>query len=251
MSKLHWDQEGDRLYETGVDRGVLYLKNTSGNKYAAGEAWNGLTGVTENPEGAEANDQYADNMKYISLISEENWKAAIKAFTYPDNFNLCMGNYSPNDITNGYAFVGQQSRRKFGMSWRSLIGNDVLGDQYSYKIHIAYGLSVSPSEFDHATTNDSPEATEFSWDASSIPVSTDKTIWINGGTTEGTNDRSLKALSHITIVRKKGVNDAMITALENKLYGTDASGGTPGTAPYLPTLDEIIGFLKTHGTWPS
>lgn len=245
MSRLYWDEEGERLYETGVDRGVLYIKNNSGSKYGNGVAWNGLTGVTENPEGAEANDQYADNIKYISLISEENWKATIKAFTYPDEFNTCMGLAGAASLTKGTMLMGQQVRSKFGFSWRSLVGNDVVGDQFSYKIHLAYGLTVSPTEFDHATTNDSPEATEFSWDSSSIPVlPKDNTIWINGGKVAGVNDKKIKALSHIVILKKTGVNDTLITALENKLYGT------VNTSAYLPTLDELIYFLKNH-SWPA
>lgn len=231
MARLEWDAEGERLYETGVDRGVLYTLGNS--SYNTGVAWNGLTSVTESPEGADANDIYADNLKYLSMISEENWKGTIKAYTYPNAFNACMGNGS---IAAAKAFFGQQTRTKFGFSWRSLWGNDLLGDKFGYKLHLAWGLTASPSEMDHATKNDSPEAQEFSWEISSIPASTTEKIYMGGTATA--NQVILKPVAHVVILStcKK------ISAIEEKLYGGSSSSAT------LPTLTSLITFLKT-GSW--
>ncbi len=245
MAKIAWDEDGKRLYETGVDHGVLYLleSDNQGNvSYGDAIPWNGLTGVTESPDGADANDIYADNMKYLSLISKENWKGTIKAYTYPLDFNKCMGQ---EVIPNKKSFFGQQARTKFGFSWRSLVGNDVVGDQYGYKLHIAYGLSAAPTEMDHATTNDSPEAQEFSWEISSIPASTTTKIHADGTTTTGTMVE-LAAVAHITILSTCSV----IEDIEAKLYGTDDSevGADDGTTGTLPTLGELITFLNT-GSW--
>lgn len=249
---LTWDGTGDRLYETGVDRGVYYAMNDSG-KYGDAVAWNGLTGVTESPDGADANDIYADNIKYLSLISKENWKGTIKAYTYPVEFNACMGQV---DIPDAFAYFGQQSRSKFGFSWRSLVGNDVKGDKYSYKLHIAYGLSAAPTEMDHATENDSPEAQEFSWEISSIPPTSGLKIYTNGDKTSA-NEKLLAAVAHVTIYKTVGTNTnaALVTAIENKLYGTDdsAPGEGDGTTGTLPSLESLINFLRTWngstGTW--
>jgi len=254
MSMLTWDGTGDRLYETGVDRGVYYAMNDSG-KYGDAVAWNGLTGVTESPDGADANDIYADNIKYLSLISKENWKGTIKAYTYPVEFNACMGQV---DIPDAFAYFGQQSRSKFGFSWRSLVGNDVKGDKYSYKLHIAYGLSAAPTEMDHATENDSPEAQEFSWEISSIPPTSGLKIYTNGDKTSA-NEKLLAAVAHVTIYKTVGTNSnaALVTAIENKLYGTDdsAPGEGDGTTGTLPSLESLINFLRTWngstGTWLS
>ena len=254
MSMLTWDGTGDRLYETGVDRGVYYAMNDSG-KYGDAVAWNGLTGVTESPDGADANDIYADNIKYLSLISKENWKGTIKAYTYPVEFNACMGQV---DIPDAFAYFGQQSRSKFGFSWRSLVGNDVKGDKYSYKLHIAYGLSAAPTEMDHATENDSPEAQEFSWEISSIPPTAGLKIYTNGDKSSA-NEKLLAAVAHVTIYKTVGTNNnaALVTAIENKLYGTDESepGAGDGTTGTLPSLESLINFLRTwngsSGTWLS
>ena len=251
---LTWDGTGDRLYETGVDRGVYYAMNDSG-KYGDAVAWNGLTGVTESPDGADANDIYADNIKYLSLISKENWKGTIKAYTYPVEFNACMGQV---DIPDAFAYFGQQSRSKFGFSWRSLVGNDVKGDKYSYKLHIAYGLSAAPTEMDHATENDSPEAQEFSWEISSIPPTAGLKIYTNGDKSSA-NEKLLAAVAHVTIYKTVGTNNnaALVTAIENKLYGTDESepGAGDGTTGTLPSLESLINFLRTwngsSGTWLS
>lgn len=215
MALLHWDESGQRLYETGVDKVVLYPM-LANNTYGKGIAWNGVTGVTENPEGAEANDIYADNIKYLSLISAENWKASLKAYNSPIEFAPMQGEleYNNNSGIRG-VFFGQQKRKKFAISWRSLVGNDSLGDAYAYKIHIAYGLSAAPSERDHATVNDSPEATEFSWELSSIPVAVNKKFRIDG------KDQDIKPVSHI--VFNSYDNSTVIGKLENLLYGTQNS----------------------------
>ena len=248
-NRLTWDGEGERLYETGVDRGVLYL--LADNGYGDAVAWNGLTGVTESPDGADANDIYADNIKYLSLISKENWKGTIKAYTYPVDFNKCMGQETK---ANSFMYFGQQSRTKFGFSWRSLVGNDIVGDKYSYKLHIAYGLSAAPTEMDHATTNDSPEAQEFSWEISSIPPTSGTKIYTGGGKTSD-YEKLLDAVAHITIYKTED-NAALVEAIEDKLYGTDDSevGAGDGTTGTLPTLNQVIGFLRSwdgsSGTWP-
>jgi len=255
MAMLTWDGTGDRLYETGVDRGVYYAMDDDGN-YGDAVAWNGLTGVTESPDGADANDIYADNIKYLSLISKENWKGTIKAYTYPVEFNACMGQV---DIPDAFAYFGQQTRTKFGFSWRSLVGNDVKGDKYSYKLHIAYGLSAAPTEMDHATENDSPEAQEFSWEISSIPPTSGIKIYTGGGK-QTANEKLLAAVAHITIYKTVGTgnNSKLVEEIEKKLYGTDdsAPGEGDGTTGTLPTLNQLIGFLKSWspstgtGTWP-
>ena len=210
MAKLTWDAAADRIYETGVDQVVLFPMTgdtVSGmdTDYDEGKAWNGVTGITENPEGADANDIYADNMKYLSLISVENWKATIKAYTWPREFNACQGELEYNDGTHMGLFFGQQDHMKFGLAWRTIVGNAVKGDSYGYKLHVAYGLTAAPSEKDHATVNDSPEATEFSWE--------------------------LAPTSHSVVAST--TNSAGDTALENALFGTLS------TAPYLPTPDAL------------
>lgn len=242
MAALNWDADGERLFETGVDRGALYIMN-SDSSYGTGEAWNGLTGVTESPEGADANDIYADNIKYLSLISKEDWKCTIKAYTYPEVFNACMGNVKASGIK---AFIGQQSRKKFAFSWRSLIGNDAVGDKFAYKLHLAWGLSAAPSEMDHATQNDSPEAQEFSWEVSSIPPQTSEKIYLDGGRTK---EMAIQPCAHVFITSKiiipgqDPIPNPLCSAVEDKLYGK-----TNGT-PTMPSLTDLIKFCKT-GTWP-
>lgn len=164
MAKLTWDATGERFFETGVDRGVLYIP-TSG-VYDTGVAWNGLTAVTESPSGAEASPQYADNIKYLNLISAEEFACTIEAFTYPVEFGVCDGTASP---TEGL-ILGQQERKQFGFSYRTKLGNDVDGDSYGYKIHLVYGCLAAPTEKAYATVNDSPEATPFSWEITTTPV---------------------------------------------------------------------------------
>lgn len=163
--KLEWDKDGERLFETGVDRGVLFVQDTTG-AYPKGEAWNGLTGVTESPSGAEPTAMWADNMKYAELMSAEEFKATIEAYMYPDGFAACNGETSPvKGVT-----INQQKRKKFGFSYRSLIGSDTEGEDHGYIIHLVYGCLAAPSEKSRKTVNDSPEAITMSWEVSTTPV---------------------------------------------------------------------------------
>jgi len=231
MARLTWDATGDRLYETGIDRVVLFPMGSDGT-YGNGIAWNGVTGITESPEGAEANDIYADNIKYLSLISAENWKGTIKAYTYPKEFNKCQGEYEYNDGTYSGVFFGQQTHAKFGLAWRTIVGNDSEGDAYGYKLHVAYGLTAAPSEKDHATVNDSPEATEFSWEISSIPAAFTKTFT---GDTE-----LLKPVSHFVVESKN--NADVYGAIEDLLFGTDDDNAS------LPTPDDLVDIIEDDYT---
>lgn len=236
---LSWDEDGDRLYETGVDHVVLYpmVKDAETGKYVYGDgvAWNGVTGITESPEGAEANDIYADNMKYLSLISKENWKGTIKAYTYPDEFNRCQGMIPYNALNAFRGYFGQQVRTKFALCWRSLWGNDTVGDSFGYKIHLAYGLTAAPSEMEHATVNDSPEATEFSWEISSVPPTVDEEI--KQGTSATTK---LDPVSHITILHTCSKIDDIL----DYLYGTDGGSGVDPTTAKILTPDDLIKFIE-------
>lgn len=194
---LVWDKIGDRFYETGVDRGVLYLPNATG-VYDTGFAWNGLVSVTESPSGAEANPQYADNIKYLNLVSVEMFGGTIEAFTYPEEFGICDGTVSPSIGV----YVGQQNRRTFGLSYRTQKGNDLLGNDLGYKLHLAYGCLAAPTEKAYSTINDSPEPITFSWEFSTTPVSVP----------------GLKPTSLLTIDSTQ-VDDAALLALEEVLYG--------------------------------
>ncbi len=212
MAELVWDETGKRLYETGVDHGVLYLPNSQG-AYVDGVAWNGLTSVSEAPSGAEPNAQYADNIKYLNLFSAEEFGATVEAFTYPDEFAQFDGLGTP---TPGVV-VGQQARRSFGLSYRSKVGNDIDGDDYGYKLHLIYGCSASPSEKAYNTINDSPEAITFSWEITTNPVAVP----------------GLKPTSVITVDSTK-VSATTLAALEQILYG-DA-----GVDPALPLPGTVI-----------
>ena len=216
MTKLVWDQVGQRFYETGVDRGVLYLPNSQG-VYDTGHAWNGLTAVTESPSGAESNPQYADNIKYLNLVSAEEFNGTIEAFTYPDAFAACDGTATP---VAGVS-VGQQARKTFGLSYRTRIGNDVDGTDHGYKLHLIYGALAAPSEKAYNTINDSPEAITFSWEISTTPVDAGE---------------ELKPTATLTIDSTK-VSKARLTALEEALYGT------VGTDPRLPLPTEVFEML--------
>ena len=250
MAALVWDADNERLFETGVDHVVLYLMNDDGT-YAEGVAWNGVTGITESPEGADANDIYADNIKYLSLISKEDWKGTIKAYTYPKEFNQCMGNFGVGSTSSALGFkahIGQQKRKKFALSWRTRLGNDTLGDSFAYKIHIAWGLSAAPSEMDHATQNDSPEAQEFSWEISSIPPQTSEKIPYDGTTTIA-NKIAIQPCAHVFVASKIVTFDQVtdldnedLPALEAYLYGTNESivGEGDDTPAKVPTLTELI-----------
>jgi hypothetical protein len=216
MVALLWDQTGERFYETGVDHGVLYIPDAMG-VYDTGVAWNGLTGVTETPSGAEPSAQYADNIKYLNILSAEEFGITIEAFTYPPEFMECDGSATPSVGV----VVGQQNRKSFGLSYRTKIGNDVEGDSLGYRLHLVYGCTASPSEKAYATINDSPEAVTFSWEV----------------TTTGAPVTGMKPTSLITIDSTL-VAPADLTALETLLYG-DAVG----TAS-LPTPDEVIDLFS-------
>ena len=217
--RIVWDATGERLYETGVDHGVLYILDSDGT-YKNGVAWNGLSAVTESPSGAEATAVWADNIKYLNLMSAEEFGATIEAYTYPDQFGQCDGTA---ELVEGVT-VGQQSRKTFGLCYRTRIGNDVDGDQHGYKLHIIYGALASPSEKGYQTVSDSPEAISFSWEVTTTPV----------------NVSGMSATASLVIDSTKS-NSEKLTALENILYGTDAGeGGTPAaTSPRLPLPDEI------------
>lgn len=220
---ITWDEMIDRKYETGIDRGVLYLYDTSvqsGTPYVNGIAWSGLTGFTESPEGAEATDLYADNIKYLSLLSAENLKGTLEAYTYPDEFMECDGSAALD--ASKAVFAGQQDRKMFGFCYRTNVG-DASGET-KYKIHIIYGAKASPSEKAYATINDSPSAITFSWSISTTPV----------------NVAGKKPTASITIDCSKLSADK-VTALENALYGTDSTAGK------LLLPDEIVALLAANG----
>lgn len=216
MAEITWDNPGDRVFETGVDHGVLYIPDAAGI-YNTGFAWNGLISVTESPSGAEPSPQYADNIKYLNLISAEEFGATIEAFTYPEEFEQCDGTAIP---TPGVS-VGQQTRKAFGLSYRTLIGNDVDGTDYGYKLHLIYGAMAAPSERAYGTVNDSPEAITFSWEVTTTPVSVP----------------GLKNSASITIDSTK-VDATALAALEDALYGT------VGSDPRLPLPEEVIAFFS-------
>lgn len=222
MTKLLWDQTGERRYETGVDQGVLYIPTNGVYGPGSGTAWNGLTTVTESPSGAEANAIYADNMKYLNLISVEEFGGTIEAYTYPDAFAQCDGSLVPSTGVS----IGQQTRKAFGLSYRTRVGNDVSGSDYGYKLHLVYGANASPSEKAYATINDSPEAITLSWEFTTTPVTVATTI---GGVTP-------KPTAILTIDSTK-VLAANLLALEQALYGT------PGADARLPLPDEVIGMF--------
>lgn len=212
MARLTWDDAGKHIYETGVDRGVLYPMAANGETYAAGVAWNGLISVTESPSGGEANPIYADNIKYLNLYSAEEFGATIEAYTAPDEWAECDGQ---KQAVAGVTLSGQK-RKTFGLCFRSRIGNDTQKDSYGYKLHLIYNATASPSERQYQTVNDSPEAITFSWEITTTPVEI--------------ND-NFAPTSHIVIDSTKA-DSTKLTALEALLYGgdnTDASLPTPAT----------------------
>lgn len=227
MSRLTWDNTGERFYETGVKQGVLYPIQSDG-KYSKGVAWNGLTAVTESPSGAEATALYADDIKYLNLISNEEFGATIEAYTYPDEFAECDGSAA---LADG-VMLGQQKRKTFGLCYKTTIGNDVDGNDYGYKLHLIYGCLAAPSEKAYATINDSPEAITFSWEVSTTPVNV-----------KAANGKSFKPTSQITIDSTKIASEkkAKLTELEDILYGKDGTGDeeTGATVARLPLPDEI------------
>lgn len=223
MAKLVWDADSTRLYETGVDHGVLYVKQTDGT-YPNGVAWNGLTAVTQSPSGAESTPLYADNIKYLNLRSAEEFGATIEAYTYPDEFMECDGSAQ---LAKG-VMIGQQSRKMFGFSYRTKIGNDTDGEDHGYKLHLIYGCDAAPSERAYQTVNDSPSAITFSWTISTTPV----------------NVTGFKPTASIEIDSTK-VDKEKLQALEDILYGSDTSeyaSGSDGTAR-LPLPDEVASIF--------
>lgn len=220
MAKLIWDQTGQRFYETGVKKGVLYVQNTDGS-YGTGVVWNGLTAVTQSPSGAEATPLYADDTKYVEMMSNEDFGGTIEAYTYPDEFAACDGSAS---LATGVT-VAQQARKTFGFSYVTTVGNDTAGNDFGYKIHIVYGAKASPSEKAYATINDSPEAITFSWEFSTTPVAVGE---------------GFKPTSHIEIDSTK-VNDATkMAALETLLWGGEGETANPK----LPTPAEIKAIFE-------
>lgn len=215
MSKLVWDKTGERLYETGVKNGVLFPQETGG-AYGAGVAWNGLTAVTESPSGAEANPLYADDIKYLNLMSVEEFGATIEAYTYPDEFAECDGSAT---LTPGVT-IGQQPRKAFGLSYKTIIGNDTANNKYGYKIHLVYGAMAAPSERAYATVNDSPEAITFSWELSTTPVEV----------------AGFEPTAHLEIDSTK-VDKDKLAAFEAILYGSEEG------EPRLPLPDEVATLL--------
>lgn len=219
MSKLVWDATGERKYENGVRNGVLYVMDASGT-YPKGVAWNGLTAVTESPSGAEATALYADDVKYLNLISAEEFGATVEAYTYPDEFAQCNGEAS---LVDGVT-IGQQPRKTFGMAYRTVLGNDIENESYGYKLHLIYGAVASPSEKAYATINDSPEAITFSWELKTTPVV------VNG----------FKPTASLTIDSTKA-NAEKLKALEDILFGSESGEAR------LPLPNEIATLMNAAG----
>lgn len=219
--KLEWDKTGERLYEIGVDKGVLYLQDSKG-KYPKGVAWNGLTNVNDSPSGAEPTKLYADNKVYANLMSEEEYAATIEAYMYPKEFSECDGS---KEVAPG-VYAGQQNRKPFGFCYRSLIGNDTEGTDYGYKLHLVYGCLASPSEKSHNTINESPETETMSWEVSTTPVEVSTVV----------DGKKLKPLSTL-VVDSTQTDVDKLTELEKILYGDDDAEA------YLPLPDEVIALI--------
>ena len=218
MAKLVWDEVGKRTYETGVDKGVLYVQDDEG-AYGKGVAWNGLTAVNESPSGAEPTALYADNTKYLELTSKEEYGATIEAYTYPDEFEACDGSA---EVGTGVV-IGQQSRKVFGLCYRTVKGNDVKNNDYGYKIHLVYGCKAKPAQKNYQTINDSPEAITFSWEVSTTPVEVE----------------GFKPTATVTIDSTKVTADKL-KSIEEALYGTES------VEPKLLLPSEIIAIVKAH-----
>ena len=221
MGKLVWDKTGERFYETGVKNGVLYVVDNTG-KYGKGVAWNGLTKVSESPSGAEASPLYADNIKYLNLISAEEFGCNIEAYTYPDEFAACDGSA---EIATGVS-VGQQSRKTFGFCYRTESGNDTLGTDYGYKIHIVYGATASPSSKDYQSINDNPEAITLSWEVKTTPVEVTTEI-------DGVKPKPTATL----VIDSTKVDAEKLASIEAKLYGSESE------EPTLLLPDEVVALL--------
>lgn len=218
MAKLEWDKTGERLFETGVSNGVIYPQDTSG-KYPNGAAWNGLTAITESPSGAEPTPLYADNIKYLTLMSAEEFGFSIEAYMYPEEFAECNGE---GELVTGVR-LGQQKRKSFGLSYKTLLGNDVDGEAHGYKLHLVYGALAAPSEKARNTVNDSPEATTMSWECTTTPVAVE----------------GFKPTAHIEIDSTAVTHDKL-KKLEDILYGGDSEG-----TARLPLPDEVKTILTT------
>lgn len=224
MAELVWDETGEKMFETGIDHGVLYLMETEGEnvgEYPEGVAWNGLVNVTEKPSGAELTSLWADNIKYLNMMSAEEFGLTIEAYTYPDEFMLCDGSVESVDAPG--LLLQQQGRAVFGLCYRTLMGNDIEGQEFGYKLHLVYGCQASPSEKAYQTVNDSPEAITFSWEVKSTPVPAG----------------DFRPTSVLIVDSTKADADAL-ALLEAALYGTD---GTPGSDPYLPLPEDVIDLL--------
>lgn len=213
--ELQWDQTGERLYETGTDRGVMFPQTKDG-KHGEGIAWNGLTSVKQSPDGAEPTDLFADNMKYLSMTSAENFKGSIEAYTYPEEFAACDGSAQAAPGV----YLGQQNRTPFALSYRTLVGNDVQGTDLGYKIHIIWGAKVAPSERAYETVNADPNAITFSWEFSTTPQQV----------------KGYKATSYVCIDSTK-VSKEVLDKVEDMLYGTKDAG------PKLPSVQEVIDLV--------
>ena len=218
MTKLLWDQVGQRTYETGVSKGTLFTQKNDG-QYENGVAWNGLVSVTKTPEGGEDNPIYADNMKYLSLTSAENLNGSISAYTYPDEFEACDGS---KEVTPGL-FVGQQTRVPFALAYITIVGNDTQGNAYSEKLHIIYNAKVSPSERSYETVNDSPSAITFSWDFTTTPVDL--------------SDIGLNASGGV-VIEKNTVGLSVWNSIINKIHGSVTE------EPTLPTIQELVTMIN-------
>ena len=219
MAKLTWDETGSKLYETGTKNGVLYRIDESG-AYTNGVAWNGLTGVTESPSGADENPLYADDIKYVSLRAKETFGFTISAYTYPDEWAECDGSYSADGVS-----IGQQKRKVFGLCFRTIVGNDVDLDDHGYKLHLIYGATASPSERQYATVNDSPEAITLSWEATTTPVKI-------------TDHEPTSCL----VIDSTKADKAKLAKLEDILYGSEE------TEPRLPLPDEVFTIMSKAST---
>ena len=222
MAKLVWDEVGKRFYETGVSQCVLYPM-AEGTTYGTGVAWNGITSVSESPSGAEPTALYADNIKYLNLVSAEDFSATIEAYTYPDEWAACDGSA---EIADGVT-IGQQTRKGFGLCYKTILGNDTESNEYGYKLHIIYGGMAAPSEKSYASVNDSPEAITLSWSITTTPVSVP----------------GFKPTACLTIDSTKA-NTQKLAALEKILYGSDEE---PQANARLPLPSEIITLMTVPG----
>ena len=228
MSRLVWDATGERLYETGVSNGVLYVQNSAGTGWETGVAWNGLTSVSESPSGADPNTLYADNIKYLELRGAEEFSATVEAYTYPEEFNACNGVV---EMAEGKGiFVSQQTRKRFCMAYKTLIGNDTNGTDYGYKLHVIYNATVSPSEQSHSTVNESPEAVTFSWELTTVPIAVGE---------------GFKPCAHV-VIDSTQTPEGKMAKVEEALFGKDATTNpaSEGSEPTLKTPSELLAILS-------